>query len=489
MESKVPPLRIRTLGAADPSGEGEFVLYWMIGQRRLRWNFAVDRAVEWSRELGRPLVILEALRIDYPWASARHHRFVLDGMADHRESLAEGRVRYLPYVEPRRGAGKGLLRALASRACVVVTDDMPHFFYPAMLEAARGAVGVRFEAVDSHGLLPIREPDRDFTVAHSFRRYLHKRLPDFLPEAPDPAPFHGNPLPDAGELDLSQELERWPTAPDGWLTHGADLGELELAHDVPPVPFPGGRNAGLRRMERFFDERLPRYPEDRNEPDDEAGSRLSPYLHWGHVSTHELFHALVEREGWNPGRIEPGATGRREGWWGMSEAAEAFLDELVTWRELGWTAWARGGSELETLEVLPEWAQETLALHADDPREHLYDLDAFDAAETHDELWNAAQRELVREGTIHNYLRMLWGKKILEWTGSPQEALDVMFELNNRYAVDGRDPNSTSGIMWVLGRYDRAWTERPVFGKVRYMTSQSTRRKVSVDDYLRRHAE
>jgi deoxyribodipyrimidine photo-lyase len=173
----------------------------------------------------------------------------------------------------------------------------------------------------------------------------------------------------------------------------------------------------------------------------------------------------------------------------MSGPAEAFLDELVTWRELGWTAWARGGPELETLDVLPEWAQETLAVHADDPREHLYDLETFDAAETHDDLWNAAQRELVREGTIHNYLRMLWGKKILEWTGSPQEALDVMFELNNRYAVDGRDPNSTSGIMWVLGRYDRAWTERPVFGKVRYMTSQNTRRKVPVDDYLRRHAE
>ncbi|MEJ2540508.1 MAG: deoxyribodipyrimidine photolyase [Gemmatimonadota bacterium] len=489
MSSRVPSLRIRSLSSAAPSGDGDFVLYWMIGQRRLRWNFALDRAVEWARELDRPLVILEALRIDYPWAAPRHHRFVLDGMGEHREELRDGRVRYLAYVEPEVGAGRGLLHALAARAAVVVTDDMPHFFYPAMLDAASRQVPVRFEAVDSHGLLPIREPERDFTVAHSFRRYLHKRLPDHLGTAPDPAPFHGNPLPDAASVRLTDLLERWPMAPDSWLEHGASLDDLPLEGSVEPVPFDGGRKAGLDRMQRFLDDRLPRYVEDRNQPDREAASRLSPYLHWGHVSAHELFHALVEREEWTPARLAPEPTGKREGWWGMSEPAEAFLDELVTWRELGWVAWARGGPELETLKVLPDWARETLAEHADDPREHRYDLDTFDAADTHDALWNAAQRELVREGTIHNYLRMLWGKKILEWTGSPQEALDVMFELNNRYAVDGRDPNSTSGIMWVLGRYDRAWTERPVFGKVRYMTSESTRRKVALDDYLRRHAE
>ncbi len=489
MTSSVPDLRIRFLKSADPSAEGDFILYWMIGQRRLHWNFALDRAVEWARELRRPLVILEPLRIDYPWSSPRHHRFVLDGMGDHARALSRGPAVYLSYVEPTRGAGKGLLQALASRAAVVVTDDMPHFFYPAMLRAAAGQVPVRFEAVDSHGLLPIREPDRDFTVAHSFRRYLHKRLPDFFGDWPHSAPLDAGGLPEGSDLDLSDVTERWPMAPEGWLRHGASLADLELAFQVPPVPFSGGREAGLGRIRRFLEERLPRYVEARNDPDDEAASRLSPYLHWGHVSAHELFHALVEREDWTPNRVNPDATGRREGWWGMSDPAEAFLDELVTWRELGWGAWARGGPELETLAVLPDWAQDTLATHASDSREHLYDLDEFDQARTHDELWNAAQRELVREGTIHNYLRMIWGKKILEWTPSPQEALDVMLELNNRYAVDGRDPNSTSGIMWVLGRYDRAWTERPVFGKVRYMTSASTRRKVSVNDYLRRHAE
>jgi deoxyribodipyrimidine photo-lyase len=171
----------------------------------------------------------------------------------------------------------------------------------------------------------------------------------------------------------------------------------------------------------------------------------------------------------------------------MSREAEAFLDELVTWRELGYNRCCLT-DDYGRYESLPKWALETLAEHADDRREHLYTLDEFETAATHDELWNAAQRQLIREGRLHNYLRMLWGKKILEWSPSPQQALDVLIHLNNKYAVDGRDPNSYSGIFWVLGRYDRAWgPERAVFGKVRYMSSENTRRKLRLREYLERY--
>jgi deoxyribodipyrimidine photo-lyase len=167
----------------------------------------------------------------------------------------------------------------------------------------------------------------------------------------------------------------------------------------------------------------------------------------------------------------------------MSSPAEQFLDQMVTWRELGYRA-ARYLPGNDTYAALPAWARATLEEHAADEREYLYRLDQLDAGETHDELWNAAQRQLREEGTIHNYLRMLWGKKILEWTGHPEEAHDTMFELNNRYALDGRDPNSVSGIHWVLGRYDRPWgPERAVFGTVRYMSSRSARRKLRLDRY------
>ncbi|MEQ9323841.1 MAG: deoxyribodipyrimidine photolyase, partial [Polyangiaceae bacterium] len=173
--------------------------------------------------------------------------------------------------------------------------------------------------------------------------------------------------------------------------------------------------------------------------------------------------------------------------WGMSAGAEAFLDELVTWREVGLNMCFHR-DDYDQLESLPDWAKKTIAEHADDERPVLYDLDQLDAAETGDEIWNAAQRQLVRDGRMHNYLRMLWGKKIYGWSPSAADALDVMIELNNRYAVDGRDPNSYSGIFWVLGRYDRAWgPERPIFGKLRYMTSDSTRKKLRLKGYLAKH--
>jgi deoxyribodipyrimidine photo-lyase len=159
----------------------------------------------------------------------------------------------------------------------------------------------------------------------------------------------------------------------------------------------------------------------------------------------------------------------------------------LTWRELGFQ-FCHHRPDHEQWSSLPDWAQTTLALHSADTRDHTYGLDEFAAAATHDPLWNAAQTQLVREGTIHNYLRMLWGKKILEWTEHPRQALEIMLELNNRYALDGRDPNSVSGIFWVLGRHDRPWgPERPVFGKVRYMTSANTARKVPVKEYLARY--
>jgi deoxyribodipyrimidine photo-lyase len=233
---------------------------------------------------------------------------------------------------------------------------------------------------------------------------------------------------------------------------------------------------------------LDAYPEARNHPDDDAGSGLSPYLHFGHVSAHEVFAAVAAREGWSAERLGLKPTGKRSGWWGMGEAAEAFLDQLVTWREVGFN-FAAKRDDAESYEALPPWALATLGKHASDPRTYLYTADQLDEGRTHDPLWNAAQHQLAREGRIHNYLRMLWGKKILEWSPSPREAHEVMFSLNDTWALDGRDPNSASGIMWCLGRYDRPWgPERAIFGTVRFMSSANTARKVRVKEYLTRYA-
>jgi deoxyribodipyrimidine photo-lyase len=231
-------------------------------------------------------------------------------------------------------------------------------------------------------------------------------------------------------------------------------------------------------------EGLHRYGSERNHPDEGASSGLSPWLARGHLSSNEVFDAVTRMEGWTPLRISGHADGKRHGWWGLSESSESFLDQLVTWREIGFNMCKVRPGDYDRYDSLPQWALATLAEHADDPRPHCYELEGFDEARTHDPIWNAAQRQLQRDGVIQNYLRMLWGKKILEWSPSPQEALEVMIELNNRYALDGRDPNSYSGIFWVLGRYDRGWPERSIYGKIRSMSSDSTRRKVRLAKFL-----
>jgi deoxyribodipyrimidine photo-lyase len=204
------------------------------------------------------------------------------------------------------------------------------------------------------------------------------------------------------------------------------------------------------------------------------------------VSSHQVFHEIAANEGWSTDSLASKVNGARHGWWGMSENAEAFLDELITWREVGFNMCALN-PDYDQYESLPQWARDSLEEHESDPRPHLYSLEELAESKTHDEVWNAAQTELRETGRMHNYLRMLWGKRILEWSPTARDALDAMVELNNKYAVDGRDPNSYSGIFWVLGRYDRAWgPERPIFGKIRYMSSANTLKKLRMSDYLAR---
>jgi len=482
---RVPSSRLRVVNQMEVRRAGKYVLYWMIAARRASWNFALDRAVELARGLDRPLVVLEALRAGYPWASDRIHRFVIDGMADNARAFDGTGVLYHPYVEPEAGAGAGLLERLAADACAVVTDDYPAFFLPRMVAAAGTRLPVRLEAVDSNGLLPLRAAGKAFARAHDFRRFLQRELRPHLSEAPSRDPL-GIDLRPRRRLPEGV-AERWPRAGASLLAgRAAPLAALPIDHRVPPVPYPGGARAGRRLLKRFVDGRLARRGGERDHPDSDGASGLSPYLHFGHVSAHEVLAAIAGREGWSPGDVPGSGSGSRTGWWRMGVAAESFLDQLVTWRELAFNFCAHR-DDYDRYASLPDWARATLEKHAPDRRPHEYTLGQFERAETHDELWNAAQNQLRGEGRIHNYLRMLWGKKILHWSRSPGAALRIMIELNNKYAVDGRDPNSYGGIFWVLGRYDRPWgPEREVFGRIRYMSSASTRRKLRVLDYVRR---
>jgi len=480
-----PPIRVRALNDYE-ARDGDYVLYWMVAVRRPRWSFALQHAAAHAEALGKPLVVLEALRVGYPWASDRLHRFILDGMRANRDCLGDKNVVYYPYVEPEHEAGRGLLEALAERACLVVSDDYPAFFIPKMQCAAAGRIDARLEVVDGNGLLPLRATDKVFSRAFDFRRFLQKTLPAHLGEQPAEDPLADlDPFEEGFAEELRSRLAAWPEASDAVLD-GDTLSTLPIDHAVPPVDFEGGWQAGEQRVFDFLDGSFGRYADDRNHPDDSSASGLSPWLHFGHVSTHQIFHEITANEGWSLERLGDKTNGAREGWWGMSANAEAFLDELITWREVGFNMCAHSPDYLQ-YESLPQWARTSLAEHEADPRPHLYTLAQLENADTHDHVWNAAQTELVQTGRLHNYLRMLWGKRILEWSPTAREALASMIELNNKYAVDGRDPNSYSGIFWVLGRYDRAWgPERPIFGKIRYMSSANTLRKLRMSDYLAR---
>lgn len=483
MKHPVPAVRVRTLNDKPLDRSGDFVLYWMIAARRTRYNFALQRAVDICLELHKPLVIFEPLDCGYPWASDRLHRFVLDGMAATAAVCSKSRAFYYPYVEPTPGHGSGLLKRLSQDACIIITDHYPAFFIPRLVTAAAKVSAVRVEAVDSNGLIPLAAHGRAFTSARSFRAFVQRELRSHLREFPEEQPLKALPRQTA-KIDAGM-LKRWPAA-SNLLERKATLEHLPIDHDVAPAAAIGGERTARVRLARFVTSQLGRYAAEHHDPDSDCTSRLSPYLHFGHISAHEVFSAVMTAERWTTRRLAARGGGARDGWWGVSENANLFLDQLTVWRELAFNGceWV---PDYTAYESLPEWARVTIEAHSSE-RRLVYDFDTLDAASTADAVWNAAQRQLKAEGWFHGYLRMLWGKKLFEWAPDAPTALTWMEALMNRYSLDGRDPVSYASYGWVLGRYDRPWPRRPIFGTLRYMSSESTRRKLRMKHFLARYS-
>lgn len=448
--------RVRALNAAPEAPGAPFVLLWLQGQRRLRQNLAYSHAQRRANELGRPLVVYEGLRHDYPYASDRLHRFVLEGAKDNAADAARRGLAYAFYLQ-RPGDPRGALHRLAARAAVVVTDWLPTFIHPAQTQALARRCPVRVEVVDAAGVAPLAVSPKLEVAARTLRPKLRKVLPALLQRIPEPA----------AEAAAPRRLD-WGFDP---LPEGADLdalcASLPLDHAVRPVPGErGGTRAALARLAAFVRERLPGYAEGRNEPAGDRASRLSAHLHFGHLGALEV--ALAAR-----GSEAPPAD------------REAFLEELIVRRELALNLCARAPDH-QSLAPLPAWARATLQAHEKDPRPALPSDEELEQARSPDPLWNAAQRQLVGEGRIHGYLRMLWGKSLLTWSVNATEAFRRMRHLNDKYAIDGRDANSICGFLWCLGVHDRPFPERAIFGTVRSMTSRSTASKFDLGPYLAR---
>lgn len=382
MKARVPAERIRIANDRPTRSRAEYVLYWMIAARRPGWSFALDRAVEEAARLDLPLLVFEPLRAAYPHASDRLHRFVLDGMSANRRAFDEAKVAYLPWVEPEPGAGRGLLEVLATRAALVVTDDFPAFFLPRMIEAAARKLDVRLEAVDGSGLFPFRSAPKIFSTAFDFRRFLQRNLRPHLGIRPRPGLADASRLPRLDRLPAA--LRRWPGPANKLLGRPEGLAALPIDHSVAVAPFAGGADEAERHLVDFVGKRLDRYADDRNAPDLDGASGLSPWLHFGQLSSHRVLDAVARHHRWDPNRIADTANGKREGWWGLPPGTEAFLDQLVTWREIGFNFCA-GRPDHDRWESLPEWARATLSKHEKDRRPLLYDRRTLEAAETHDD--------------------------------------------------------------------------------------------------------
>jgi len=430
-----------------------------------------------ANEHKKPLVVVFGLTGDYPEANLRHYRFMLEGLADTRESLTKRGM----ILSIRVGSPPDVALKAAQKACLVVCDrgylsHLRQWRY----DVARTA-SCRVVEVESDLIVPVEAAStKQEYAARTIRGRIHARLGEFLVPFPEAEVKH----PAAASVPRGEDVR--------------DTAALLRRLAPSPTPgavdtfFRGGHAEARRRLDRFIAERLDDYEESRSEPGSDVSTTLSPYLHFGQISSLEIALA-VDAAGFVAGlavgagemKLQRGSVGVRVDTERRASARDALLEELLVRRGLAhnyvWYAPDHG-----RYAGLPDWARRTLADHSADPREHVYSTHELLAAETHDPHWNDAMREMLATGFMHNYMRMYWGKKILEWTADPEEAFDRTLELNNRWFLDGRDPNSYANVAWVFGLHDRPWTERPVFGKVRYMNANGLNRKFDMAAYTRK---
>lgn len=450
----VDPLRIHTSGSSGPV-PGDFVLYWMQSTFRAHHNFALAYAIEQADALGVPVHVHHGLRRDYPWANDRFHTFILQSVVDLAADFAARGIPYTFWLDSA-GADPSPLVALAERAALVVTDFLPTFIHPRQLRGLRKRVRTPVVAVDSATVVPMAFHTKAHASARGIRPVLLDALPRFLVAPEEPAP----------RVTRAIEVPFEPVRPTRDTIPGL-VARCAIDHSVPPArEIRGGRRAGQARLATFLARGLRGYAVDRNDPTIDGTSRLSPYLHFGNVSPHEVLLAVRAAD--------------------AGEDAEKFVDEALVWRELAHN-FCYFDPAHRTTAAIPAWAQAELAAHVGDPRPALFDDATLEAARTGEPLWDAAQRQYLRDGWMHNVLRMLWGKAVLQWTPDAAAALRVLEHINNRYSLDGRDASTYGGIHWIFGKFDRPFYRRPIYGTVRYQSLKAAWGKFDATTFVRRY--
>ena len=443
MTSLVDPKRVRILSELRMK-DGP-VVYWMSRDQRVNDNWALLYAQEMAANKAAPLATVFCLTPQFLGAGSRQYHFMLAGLKEVEQRLAWLGIAFcLLYGDPAVEIPRFLEECSAG---ALVSDFSPLRISRGWKNAVAARIAVPFYEVDAHNVIPCWHASaKQEWAAYSFRPKVHRLLGEFLVDFPA----------------VKRHEIKWPTEVErDWRRAERTVEAEAIADEKWLVP---GETAARAVLDDFMSRKLSRYDEDRNDPAKDGQSNLSPYLHFGQISAQRAAMQAL---------------------YGPTDAS-AFLEELVVRRELA-ENFCYYNPEYDSVNSFPDWAKETLRLHQKDRREHMYSLKDLETAETHDNLWNASQKEMLYRGKMHGYLRMYWAKKILEWSDSPADALHVAIYLNDKYELDGRDPNGYTGIAWSIGGlHDRAWKEREIFGKVRYMSYNGSRSKFDVPAYIKK---
>jgi deoxyribodipyrimidine photo-lyase len=446
-----PRITVRRDGPPDP--KGRCVVYWMQRAQRGIDNHAVDIAVTIANLLELPLVVYFAAISNFPHANLRHYAFLNQGLPDIEQDLQRRNIIFLMRRAPHE-SHEQLLSDV--RAAFLIGDENPLRVPEQWRKQLASRIAIPFWTVDADVVIPSNLIKKAQYGAYTIRPRLYRLLPDYLHLYENPHANHAWKRPHGFYSDsVHEDITR------DWTI---------LDRSVAPVEaWQGGTHAALKRLRHFTGKLLVDYEAQRNHPETDCTSGLSPYLHFGHIGP--LTIALA---------VEAAAKADQT----LRPARDSYFNELIVWRELA-INFVRYTPNYDSSDCAEAWAKQTIAEHARDQREHLYTLRQLEAAHTHDALWNAGQLQMIRHGWMHNYIRMYWAKKILEWTPDIATAMKYCIHLNDKYFLDGRDPNGYAGIAWaLLGKFDRAWGERPIFGKIRYMSGASTGKKFDSKRYI-----
>ena len=426
---------------------GKYVLYWMQASQRAEYNHALEYGIYKANKINKPLVVFFGITNSYPEANKRHYYFMLEGLKEVEKDLKKKGIKLvIQNISPEIGVVK-----LAKFASLVVVDRAYTKNERKWIKYVKEMIKCPFVQVESNVIVPIETiSSKEEYSAATFRPKIKKILNQYL------VPMKYQTIKKQSiDLDIPIfDIEDLRKA----------ISKLKVSNNIEKSKiFIGGSSKSRIFLKNFIEKKLDEYSDDKNDPTKQCVSNMSPYLHFGQISPLEIALNILVTD---------------------SPSMNSYLDELIVRRELA-ANFVFFNPHYDSFDGLNEWQKRTLNEHRADKRDYLYTLEKFERAETHDPYWNGAQKEMMINGKMHGYMRMYWGKKIIEWTKTPQEAYKIALYLNNKYELDGRDPNGFAGIAWCFGKHDRPWKERAIFGKIRYMNDKGLRRKFDADGYVK----